>query len=450
MKAILESKFIFFSASFLICLLLYYPSFSGGQIWDDRYFLFENKIITGDGLLLTEILTNFNWALSTLAHKLMYTLFEINYFSYHIVNFVVHFINSLLFFQFLRLYRIPHARWAYLLFLLHPAMIISVAWIIQFKTLLCALFTLLCLNLFALSSLYQDRKRKGLAGLSILSFLLSLSSKSASIPLLPAVFLINGINKFNKLLLIPLVLIIAAASAKLFLSPTTQEGILRAVTSSSFNSTQEFILAAVPQTFNWYFWQALIPLESIPIRGALPKLYAQSIVGLFTIVMFFILIWKNKRALRFFGASLVMLLPFLGLIPGPYMSSAWVSEQHLYLVLIFFIPALALIIESITHRKSRTLTQIVSLVFYLSISFMSINNYKDELHFFKSSFDYNNNLPAAFHLLSHYIANSQITEAKTHYYYLITTIPPEMRPMSNLFWAQIIQFEPIINVKESE
>ena len=451
MKLIIDSKIIFFPLSFFICLLLYFPTFHSEPIWDDYHFIFYNEVISGDGLVLGTILSKFNWALSVLAQKALYVVFDENYFLYHCTNFFLHFVNGLLFFYFLKINNIKTPHWGFLIFLLHPSMIISVSWIIQFKTLLCGFFALISLIALNLSTYFIRNKRRALRAFSFISFLLSLSSKSASIPLYVANFLINNKIKLSKFILVPLLMVSSFVCYKLISSPITQEGIYRAVTSTSTPfSTFEFILLAIPQTLNWYFWQSLIPMESIPVRGALPLLYAQTFVGIFTMITFFILVWKNKKAMRFFGASFIMLLPFIGLIPAPYMSSAWVSEQHLYLVLIFFIPALAILLESIPSLKVRTTAQVLSLIFVGAVNYLSIDNYKDEHQFFKSSFDFNNNLPAGYHLLNHYMANKQIEEARTHFFHLISTIPMEERKNSNIFWAQIMQFEPILNTKQSE
>lgn len=445
MKYLLDNKFNFFSLSLLILILLYFPTFHAAPIWDDEEFIFANEAINGDSLITVwSIIKDFSWPTSALFYKLLYYIFEKNYFYYHWVNVILHFINGLLFFNFLRLQKVKYAHWCYLVFLFHPSMIISVSWMIQLKTILCALYALLSLNLLSLSEFSDLKKKYKLITASFLSYILSISSKSASVPLILPSLILTKKSKFKKLALIPLSFCSVYFTYRLLNSPLTHEGMDVAISVANMSSIKEFILTAIPQTINWYFWQSFIPLDSIPIRGPLPRQYAETCVGLFTICIFFIIIRKNIRALKFLFSGLLMLVPFIGLIPAPYMSSAWVSEQHLYLVLIFFIPGISLVMESIPNIRLRTSLQIISLVYLGFISFKSIDNYKDEFHFFKSSFNYNSNLPAGFQLLNYYVRDQQFDEALKHFYFMLTSIPPEQRPTTNLFWAQIIQLEPII------
>lgn len=442
MKIILNNKLNFFAFSFLITLLIYFPTFNSGPIWDDHFFHFQSKVIT-DKWSLQNIITNFSWAVSVIAQKILFNLFGVNFIYYHFTNFLLHFVNAILFMQLLRINHFKFSQWAFLAFLLHPSMISSVAWMIQFKTLLCAFFGLLSLNLISLSYSKKDLKKKVYKFSSLISFMLSLGSKASSVPLIPASMIIKQRMMSKKVLALATVLIVFA-SLRLINSPVTQEGIQAALATSQFSSISSFILTAIPQTLSWYFWQASIPLVSIPIRGPMPMMYAETIVGFFTMIIFFYIIRKNKIALKFLLAALVMLLPYLGIIPAPFMTSAWVSDQHLYLVMIFFIPALSLIIESIPKVKMKTAVRVLSLVYFASVSVMSIDNYKSEYNFFRSSFNYNHNIAAGFHLINYHLNRNEVKEAQEHYYFLISTTRQEKSLSKNLFWAQLLLLEPIL------
>lgn len=444
MKILLDNKFNFFSASFLLTLLIYFPTFNSGPIWDDHYFHFQSEVIIKKWSL-DDIVKNFSWAVSIIAQKTLFSLFGVNFIYYHFVNFLLHFINALLFFNFLRLANFKYIKWAFLAFLIHPSMISSVAWMIQLKTLLCAFFGLISLNLLSLSYLRKEtRKNLSLKAFSLTSFILSLTSKASSIPLFPAAIVVMKKKILSKKIIAFTAVIVGFASIRLLKSPVTQDGISATISVSQESSLIGFILSAVPQTFNWYFWQAFIPLESIPIRGPMPMLYGQSIIGIFTIFIFFILIKKNKKALRYFAASFVMMLPFLGLIPAPYMTSAWVSDQHLYLVMIFFLPALSLLIEDIPKPRIKIAVQVLSLAYLGLVSLMSIDNYKSEFNFFESSFNYNSNIAAGFHLINYHLNRNEVKEAQDYYYFLLSTTPQGKHLYNNLFWAQLIMLEPIL------
>lgn len=447
MKYLLDNRFNFFSFSFLICLLLYYPTFEGGPVWDDYSYFFEDEVITTlDWSTTKSILHSFSWPTSALSQKILYAIFEKNFLGYRLVNFILHFLNSLLFWKFLKINQVRNLHWAYLIFLLHPSMIISVAWIIQFKTLLSAFFALLCLDCMGIANRISGKIRRFFLSSGIASYFLSLTSKSASLPVALSSWLLFHKKKPTVNTIFIISFIVLVYGLKLITSPVTHKGMENVLSVTAYSSLSEFILAAIPQTLNWYFWQSLIPLESVAIRGGLPKQFAETFMGLFTMTIFFILFRKNTRAMKFFLAAFIMLIPFLGIIPAPYMTSAWVSEQHLYMVLIFFIPAIALIMETIPNRKLSIATQVLSLLFVVFINFQSMDNYKNEFNFYKSSFHYNSNLPAGYQLLRYYMLHNRIEEAKSHFYYMISTIPFEERPMTNMFWAQILEYEPALLV----
>ena len=442
MKKIIDNKFIFFSFSFLVLLLLYYPTFFGKPIWDDKYFLFEGNLKNFSSPW--DLIRIFSWPVTILLQKLMLASFKDHYFYYHLTNFFLHFANGLLFYQLLKRLNISSYRWGYFIFLFHPAMLISVAWMIQFKTLLCAFFSLLALNQFFKSQSTESlvKKRWHLA-LTSLNFLLSLGSKSASLPLIAPWFLSLKDLKKKKLLAIPAALVVALALYKLLNSSIALKGISLAQETSSYDSTLEFILKTIPQTTSWYFWQALLPFYTVAIRGPVPDGLISGLYGLCLIIFFMFFIYK-QRAFRFFMAFFIMLTPFLGIIPAPFMTSTWVSDQHLYLPLIFFIPAICLLLEEIPKFKIKMLTQSFFLSLMLLVSFSSIDNYRDEYPFYKSSFEFNSNLAAGYQLINYYTFHGMKNEAREIYYQILTSNSYSEVLKDDFFWLKIQTLEPEI------
>lgn len=443
MKKILDNSFIFFSFCFLVLMILYYPTFSGEQIWDDRYFLFDSAVRHVEFKFL-DLLNIFSWPVTILTQKLLLKIFDTEYLYFHITNFCLHFINGLLLFRFLKLKNIPSPRLGFMIFLFHPSMITSVAWMIQLKTLLCAFFALLSLNYFLKSeSETLWKKRYTNRAFAILSYTLSLGSKSASIPLLVYFLKIKENWKKKLYFIAPIVVISAIALYKLFTSQVALEGIQKAISSTPYESAFEFALNTVPQTLNFYFWQALFPFYNIPIRGTVPDNVMSALVGFIPMVILLVMI-RKQRELKYFLFFFLMLTPFLGIIPAPFMTSSWVSDQHLYVAMIFFIPGICLLLEKIEETKVKLISQAVAVIFLCFVSFSNMSNYQDEYHFYKSSFDYNHNLAAGYQLMNFYVANERYEEARNCYYQILTSNPYTDYLENNFYWLRIQQFEPRI------
>lgn len=442
MKKIIDNRFIFFSFSFLVLLILYYPTFFGLPIWDDKYFLFEGNIKNFSSIWDT--LRIFSWPVTILFQRFMLTTFEDNYFYYHLTNFFLHFANALLFYHLLKQLKINSYRWGYFIFLFHPSMLISVAWMIQFKTLLCAFFTLLAMNYFVKSQEEEKTlKKRWYKAFSFINLILSLGSKTASLPLVAHWFFSLKDNKKKKILIIPAAAVVAAALYKLLNSKIALDGIRLAIQTSSYDSTVEFIIKTIPQTISWYFWQALLPFYTVPIRGPVPNDLMTALFGLALIVLFLFFIYK-QRAFRFLIGFFLMLTPFLGFIPAPFMTSTWVSDQHLYLPLIFFIPALCLLLENIPTARLKIFTQAAFLSFVLFVSFSSVDHYKDEYQFYKSSFDFNYNIAAGYQLVNYYTSHGMKKEAREIYYQILTSHSFSEVLKDDFFWLKIQHLEPEI------
>lgn len=170
-------KPVYILLAFLLVLGLYYPSLNGEPIWDDFHVIFRNNIITGD-FSYWAIFKDFAWPVSVSAEKILFSIWKYEYFYFHLLNLLLHFLNSYLLLKLLEKLELPYLRFIFFLFLLHPSNVISVSWMVQLKTLLC--FTFCISSFFFLIRAMEDKRY---FGLSWVSFLLSVLSKSASLPL---------------------------------------------------------------------------------------------------------------------------------------------------------------------------------------------------------------------------------------------------------------------------
>ena len=130
-------------------LLVYLPAIRGGYIWDDNFYVSENRSLRSfDGLrrIWLDIRTNPQYyPLVHTSYWIEYHLWKMNPMGFHVVNVVLHALNALLLWAVLSRLRLPGALLAAVIFALHPVHVESAAWVTERKNVLSCLFYLLSL-----------------------------------------------------------------------------------------------------------------------------------------------------------------------------------------------------------------------------------------------------------------------------------------------------------------
>ncbi|MFC1600757.1 glycosyltransferase family 39 protein [Candidatus Sumerlaeota bacterium] len=173
-------------------LLVYLPALGAGFVWDDNAAVtrcMQLRSLEG----LREFWTDPGANPAGHYFPLTYTTFWLEYqfygdnpFGYHLLNVILHAINSLLVFLLLRRLAVPGALLAAAIFAVHPLHVESVAWIAERKDVLSALFYLLA----ALSYLrFIDSRRWPYYALTFALFVAALLSKSIVVSFPFAAFL---------------------------------------------------------------------------------------------------------------------------------------------------------------------------------------------------------------------------------------------------------------------
>ncbi len=449
-------KYTLFVLAYLIAAGLYWPSFSGLPVWDDMSYLFFDPVMT-DKFPYSDIWKNFTWPLSVSLQKALISVAKNNFTVFHAINFLVHAFNSWLVYRLLRLLRMSQffSYAGFLFFLIHPASVIAVAWMIQFKTLICFSFAMGSLILFI-----RARSKKDYV-LSVILFLMSVLSKSSSLPLpLVLVFLSGRSWKSRKTLwIIPYLLVSIGGYYRLTNSQVAEEAIKHAteVTTQVAQAPETFrpvpdeplvtpekdftpdkdpyekakkrespveptlsnedaskFLAQtrlVIKTMYYYFWQAFIPVENAPVKGLNPFPPSfQDYLHLIFLVLIVIITWKMGLFFAIVGAH-IFLLPYLGIIPAPYMNVTWVSDQHLYLAL----PSFAILLFGLMEKVKKT-WQIpvlsLMLIFFAWKTHEASKFYQNNFTFYEASIEANfNNIPLVYNLSMLYILNGREDEA---------------------------------------
>ena len=427
MRIFTPKTLLFMLSSLLLVAGLYYPALNGGPLFDDYHFIFNYQPFI-ENYSYSTIFNNFAWPVSNAIHKILYDLWYREYLNSHLLNLALHFLNSYLFLKLLKKLNLPYANVIFLLFLIHPANVISVAWMVQLKTLLCFTF---CITAFLFLIKSMDDKRY--YPLSWLSFLLSVLSKSASLPL-GVIFLAYGFKKQTKAQLIwmlPFFIISTHSFLKTVYSPVTSEGVTqlksKTYVAEEYSKKKEIaVVQAAPQikapeasselikrlnlflkTSQFYFWQVIMPFESIPIRGQNPK--QNSIIEIFQLVFLVTIVfiaWGNLTAI-YLIAGYLMITPFLGIVAAPFMNVTWVSEQHLYLALPFF---LCFWMEVLNKWKFKyvQIIPVLFIVFFSIQTFKAAKYYENEIIFYTKSLEADPyNLPIVFNLADSYFKANQ-------------------------------------------
>lgn len=462
-------NYVFLILSFAVTVALYWPSMNGTPVWDDTTYLFKHPTIVFD-YSYWKILTDFSWPVSVSIQKILYNLFKTNYLYYHLVNVALHYLNSWLLLKVAQTLKLPFARLLFLFFLLHPSNVITVSWIIQFKTLLCFTFALL-----SFLYLIRAQEKKSWYVLSLFCFALSIFSKSPAIPL-PAIFLFylwRNTNKKNLLWLIPFFLLSAFGSYRVLNSTVTkiavdlQTGPIAAEPSSEYtdekkiyyptvtpvpgSKTKQTMLPimgtsrfeSVMRTIYYYFWQTLLPVRNEPVKG---QYYADNDFKEYLHIIFLILVvylnWKSSIPFLLL-AGYVMTSPFMGLLPAPFMNVTWVSDQHLYLAMPFFI---CFWLTLITRWKFKIAPYLpyAFIPAYCFLVFTTSHYYKNEIAFFKSSLEADVlNVPIGYNLAIAHLHKGDINEALnvTSTFVHMADVAPEVMKNKYFPYMMMLHFE---------
>ena len=173
-----------------LVLLAYYPTLSGGFIWDDDAHLTANPCIVGP-LGLKDIWTSAYMRICPLVQTtfwLEYRIWGLHPLPYHLVNVLLHAAAAVVLWRVLRLLRVPGAWLGAALWALHPVQVESVAWITEMKNTQSGLFFLLAVLFFCRSRLADpENGPKGRSGyyysLTLVFATLALASKSSTVVL---------------------------------------------------------------------------------------------------------------------------------------------------------------------------------------------------------------------------------------------------------------------------
>lgn len=179
-----REKFLLMSGSLLILaltFLAYVPALSAGFVWDDpQHFGLGRMQPTWEGLKDLWIGHRFYYPLTSTTFWVIRRIWDMEPLPYHLVNIVLHGINSILLWRIVSRLRMPFPFLCGLLFALHPVHVQSVAWATELKNTQSGLFYLVSLRFFMIA---QDRPDHRHYIGSLVAFLAALLSKTSTVTL---------------------------------------------------------------------------------------------------------------------------------------------------------------------------------------------------------------------------------------------------------------------------
>ena len=383
--------------------VFYFPTLSGGFIWDDAIFSEEKTIQNWSGLWSiwfapAEIAKEGHyWPLTYTTFWLDHKLFGLNPIGYHIVNCILYFINVVLIWRLLLKLEVPGAWVISMIFAIHPLHVEPVAWLIERKSLLSVLFYLGAIHVWLR---FRESSSPKTYVLTLCLYALGLLSKSIVVTL-PATLLIllwwkqERISVRDVMHVLPFFIVGFAITLGDYLFYISREELDFAY------SFVERILIATQAV--WFYvgkllWPAnlmvVYPRWDVSVENLIAWLFVAATVGVL------ILLWScrhriGKDPLAGVAFFIITLSPTLGFVDYGYMQYSFVADRYQYLaglglIAVLMGGAIHAMQPYITSFGSVTGGAFVVLVIGLgSLTWSQATIYQDEITFFRHIVSHN-------------------------------------------------------------
>lgn len=374
----------------VITYIVYTPALKNSLTgWDDKNYIIENKLIhklNADVISKLfsvkegSIMGNYH-PITMLSYAMEYDYAKLNPKVYHTTNIVLHLINVLLVFLFIRMLsrKNPIAFITALLFAIHPMHVESVAWVAERKDLLYVLFEL-CALIAYLHYIGDTKKRKVFYLFSILLFVASVLSKAMAVSMaviLPIIDYYYGRKIINTKVILEKVPFFIISIIFGLIAVEAQKSI-KAINIIDYSFYDRILFAAFG--FITYIWKSIIPINlscfyDYPVKGT----YSWYIVYVIISIALGFIVYKSLKyskivlfGMLFFLFSVLLILQ---IIP---VGGAIIADRYTYVAYIglFFIFAHG--IMYIWENKSKniqTIKPLIGIVLSIFIIFMLVSTY---------------------------------------------------------------------------
>ncbi len=359
------------------------------DIWDDYYYLNINPYLKN--LSIQSVITIFSvpylanyQPITILSYALEHHFFGFDPLPYHTLNILLHIINSILIFLFIRQLtgKINAAFIASLLFGIHPLHVESVTWVSERKDVLYALFFIL-----AMMSYLQFKIKKIYIYyfVALLLFVCSCMSKAMAVTFPVILILIDYLydkefkwkSLFNKIPFFIFSLIFGLIAVKI----QKAGGAIGFTSNNVYTLSDRFFFANYSLFF--YTYKMFIPIHlsglyPYPVKDGSPLPFVYLISPLFNGMLFFWIIYSIKRSKNILFGTLFFLFSILPVLQILSVGAAVAADRYFYIASIgwFFLAGIGIdfIIE-----KNPTYKKLIILsgsVIVLTLSYLTFERTK--------------------------------------------------------------------------
>ena len=332
----------------VLVVAAYIPAFDAGWLWDDDVLVTANPLVVEASGLWRIWFDNTSpdyFPVTLTSCWIEYRLWGDWAPGFHVVNVVLHAVNTVLVWRILVRLEVPGAWLAAAAWGVHPVTVTSVAWVAERKNTLSMLFG--CLSVLGWMS-YEDTGERRFYGWSLASFVVALLAKT-SLVTLPLILPVLSWWRRGRVTRVDLVRTVPFLLASFLLGLVTlwyQMGHSGGPSAGPLAS----ILASVPRggvlagRAAWfYLWKDLWPTNLAMVYGLWPLETSRTSAYLPTIVVAAAMagLWwcRERRWARagLFASTvfLLALLPILGFLPAAYIKThACVADHWQYVALV--------------------------------------------------------------------------------------------------------------------
>ena len=335
--------------------------------WDDGVYVAGNQMIrslSNIGKMITTPVQGNYHPLTMISLAINYSISGLETGSYHILNTLIHVLNTILVFWFVwKLTRenLVISYTAALLFGVHPMHVESVAWVTERKDVLYAFFFLLGLIAYIR---YLDSNKRSALFASVGCLVLSLASKPAAIVFPLALFTIDFFRarKLSVSTVTEKIPFIVLAAIIAFLTLGAQSSAGATDNTDIFPLSQRFFFGFY--SFMTYTWKMLVPIDlsafyPMPLNNQ-PLDLSYMLSPLFFVAVAAAVFFTYKKTpiiawgLGFFFVNLILILQF------KVVGSAIVAERYTYVPYIGLFVIVGWAVQQLFAKNQQVALSVVS------------------------------------------------------------------------------------------
>jgi len=460
-----------------LTIAAYVPALSAGYIWDDDFYLTNNRNITSPQGLWRSWSQVTGPGANPQYYPMVFTTFWLEFrvwgvraFGYHFDNVILHAANAALLWIALRRLRVPGAWFAAALFALHPVNVESVAWITERKNVLSTFFYLLALLAYMRFSRLDgaDASRSDVPArwawypLALVLFALALFSKTVACSLPAAILLLLWWKRDR-----------VRAADLIRLAPFFALGLALAMVTSYVEQhhvrAKDLLLNLTPLhrvllagRAVWFYLSKLLwpsplifmyPRWTLDPRSIAQFAYPLGVVGLLAVL------WQQRRrigkgplvAALIYAGTLVPALGFFDVYPMRY---SWVADHFQYLAGIAPLAVFAALCCDRMNRATYAAVRIVAIVLLGILTFRQAMIYHDPITLWRETLAKNDDAWMAHTNLAAQLLRSKrpehLAEARRHLERAIAINPDHTQAYNNLAYLALTGGDPASAIEYCE